>query len=154
MPNFSKLGKFWFLQNAKFVKLLQDTSMTSQYHKKKLPRFCYLTCLSLTNYLISKLQLPYIGVISAIVYSLGLTNQYIPTSLPDLLYLFLIITQNKNGHGYLLFSGLKNHYSTWLAIFILQTVAFKSFSKREQNVFVKQFLHLAQSVQNLFSPKP
>ena len=83
----------------------------------------------------------------------GLTNQkYIPTSLPDLLYLFLIITQNKNGHGYLLFSGLKNHYSTWLAIFILQTVAFKSFSKREQNVFVKQFLHLAQSVLNLFSP--
>ena len=33
-------------------------------------RFCYLTCLSLTNYLISKLQLPYIGVISAIVDSL------------------------------------------------------------------------------------
>ena len=85
----------------------------------------------------------------------GLTNRkYIPTSLPDLLYLFLIITQNKNGHGYLLFSGLKNHYSTWLAIFILQTVAFKSFSKREQNVFVKQFLHLIQSVQNIFSPKP
>ena len=29
MPSFSKLGKFWFLQNTKFVKLLQDTSMTS-----------------------------------------------------------------------------------------------------------------------------
>mgnify|MGYP006863512354 CR=1 FL=1 len=33
-------------------------------------RFCFLTCISLTNDLISKLQLPYSGVISAIVYYL------------------------------------------------------------------------------------
>ena len=53
---------------SKFVKLLQGVSMTSQFHNLFLPRFCYLTCLSLTNSLISKLRLPYTGVISAIVH--------------------------------------------------------------------------------------
>ena len=62
--------------------------------------------------------------------------------------------EKKFTYDYLLFSGIKDHYSTRLAIFILQTVAFEFFSKREKNVFVKQFLHLAQSVQNSFSPKP
>ena len=53
--------------HSKFVKLLQGVSMTSQFHNLFLPRFCYLTCLSL-NSLISKLRLPYTGVISAIVH--------------------------------------------------------------------------------------
>ena len=52
------------------------------------------------------------------------------------------------------FQALKIITRRDLPFSFLQTVAFKSFSKREQNVFVKQFLHLAQSVQNIFSPKP
>ena len=50
----------WKLNNWITV---EDTSMTSQFHKKHLPRFCYLTCLSLKNYLISKLWLAIIEVI-------------------------------------------------------------------------------------------
>ena len=52
---------------SKLVKLLQGIRMTSQFHNLSLLIFFFLTCVSLTNYLISKKQLPYIGVIFAIV---------------------------------------------------------------------------------------
>ena len=53
---------------------------------------------------------------------------------------------------YCYFQALKIITRRDLPFSFLQTVAFKSFSKREQNVFVKQFLHLAQSVKNIVSP--
>ena len=42
---------------SKLVKLLQGISMTNQFHNLFLLRFFFFTCVSLTNYLISKLPL-------------------------------------------------------------------------------------------------
>ena len=52
MPNCSKIL---------LLQIQNLSSMTCQFHRK------FFCCLSLTNYLFSKLRLPYIGVISAIV---------------------------------------------------------------------------------------
>ena len=61
---------------SKLVKLLQGIRMTSQFHNLSLLIFFFLTCVSLTNYLISKLQLPYTGVVSAIVQCTQYVTQY------------------------------------------------------------------------------
>ena len=63
-PNYSKIGKFWYCKCFFIFKICQTVARHKYDQSISQKIFC---CLSLTNYLISKLWLPFLRVIFAIV---------------------------------------------------------------------------------------